>query len=68
MADESTSTATSGTGAVAAKSAGNSISADTYRQMLDILDGLSSHSHIFYDDYATVCECQCQCDCGRGTL
>jgi len=44
------------------------ISANTYRQMLDVLESLATHNHIFYDDYTTVCECQCQCDCSRGTL
>ena len=53
---------------VPTKSSGNTITADTYRQMLDILESLASHNHIFYDDYTTVCECQCQCACSRGTL
>ena len=44
------------------------ISANTFRQMLDVLESLATHNHIFYDDYTTVCECQCQCDCSRGTL
>lgn len=50
------------------KAAGDTISADTFRQMLDVLENLASHNHIFYDDYNTVCECQCQCACSRGTL
>jgi hypothetical protein len=50
------------------KAVGDQISADTFRQMLDVLENLQSHNHIFYDDYTTVCECQCQCACGRGTL
>ena len=54
--------------AVATKYAGNTITADTFSQMLTVLDDLATHSHIFYDDYATVCECQCQCACSRGTL
>ena len=53
---------------VPSTSSGNTITADTYRQMLDILESLASHNHIFYDDYTTVCECQCQCACSRGTL
>ena len=55
-------------GAVATKNAGDTITADTFNQMLTVLDDLATHSHIFYDDYATVCECQCQCACSRGTL
>lgn len=68
MGTENLSTANTSTSAPASKNAGDTISADTFRQMIDVLDNLASHSHIFYDDYATVCECQCQCDCGRGTV
>ena len=67
MGQENTSTVAVGT-EVPAKSAGDAITADTYRQMLDVLEALASHNHIFYDDYNTVCECQCQCACSRGTL
>lgn len=52
----------------ATKAAGDTVTADTFRQMLDVLDTLAAHNHIFYDDYNTVCECQCQCACNRGTL
>jgi len=47
---------------------GELITAAHYRQMLDVLEGLINHSHVFYDDYATVCDCQCQCGGGRGTV
>jgi hypothetical protein len=47
---------------------GDTISADTFNSMLDVLEDLAGHNHIFYDDYTTVCECQCQCACSRGTL
>lgn len=67
MGQENTST-TGVNSDVPAKSGGDNITADTYRQMLDILEELASHNHIFYDDYTTVCECQCQCACSRGTL
>jgi hypothetical protein len=67
MGVEGTSSADIGSD-VPAKAAGDNITADTYRQMLDILESLASHNHIFYDDYNTVCECQCQCACSRGTL
>ena len=50
------------------KNPGDTITADTFRNMLNVLESLASHNHIFYDDYTTVCECQCQCDCSRGTL
>lgn len=50
------------------KTAGDPITADTFKQMLDVLESLQGHSHVFYDDYTTVCECQCQCQCSRGTF
>ena len=53
---------------VDSKNAGDTITADTFRNMLNVLESLASHNHIFYDDYNTVCECQCQCACSRGTL
>ena len=67
MGVENTSTADVGSD-VPAKASGDNITADTYRQMLDVLEALASHNHIFYDDYNTVCECQCQCACSRGTV
>jgi hypothetical protein len=67
MGVENTSTATVGS-EVSAKATNDTVTADTYRQMLDVLEALASHNHIFYDDYNTVCECQCQCACSRGTL
>jgi|SaaInl5LU_22_DNA_1037371.scaffolds.fasta_scaffold09524_6 hypothetical protein len=71
MANENTSAASAAdfpSGTVSSKNTGDTISADTFNQMLDVLDDLATHSHIFYDDYATVCECQCQCACSRGTI
>lgn len=70
MGVENTSNASGITSSVSVstKNAGDTISADTFNQMLDVLDDLATHSHIFYDDYATVCECQCQCQCSRGTI
>ena len=67
MGVENTSSVSTATPA-SDKAAGNSISADTFQQMLNVLSDLVSHNHTFYDDYTTVCECQCQCDCSRGTL
>lgn len=69
MGAESTSNASGMTNrTVSDKAAGDTITADTFNQMMDVLDDLATHSHIFYDDYATVCECQCQCACSRGTI
>lgn len=67
MAVENTS-ALGLTNAVAAKAAGDTITADTFKQMLDILDALTDHTHVFYDDYSTNCNCNCACACGRGTV
>ena len=72
MPQENTTSWTSNAGmtndTVPAKTTSDTITADTYRQMLDVLEQLASHNHIFYDDYNTVCECQCQCACSRGTV
>jgi hypothetical protein len=50
----------------ATKTAGDLITADTLRQMLTILDELTDHTHVVYDDYSTAC--QCNCACGRGIV
>lgn len=65
---ETTSSNTSDKEDVPNKSAGETVTADTYLQMIDVLESLAAHNHIFYDDYTTVCECQCACACSRGTL
>jgi hypothetical protein len=59
--------ATTGRSAPANKAANQAITANTYIQMLDVLEDLIGHNHTFYDDYTTVCDCQCQCGGGRGT-
>jgi hypothetical protein len=46
----------------------DTITSNTFIDMLNVLENLQSHNHIFFDDYTTVCECQCQCQCGRGTV
>jgi hypothetical protein len=68
MGVENTSDFNTGSTVPGTKAVEDTISADTFRQMLDVLESLASHSHIFYDDYNTVCECQCACACGRGTV
>lgn len=50
-----------------AKSTNDEIDDDTYQKMIDILDDLIDHTHIFYDDYSTACNCNCNCACTRGT-
>ena len=44
------------------------ITDQTFKQMLDVLNELVSHTHIFYDDYSTACNCNCNCACTRGIL
>jgi len=50
------------------KAVGDTITPDTFLQMLTILDNLTDHTHILYDDYSTNCNCNCACACGRGGL
>ena len=66
MTTENTSSVDGG-GTVATKAATDDITADTFLQMLNILDNLTDHTHIFYDDYNSVCNCNCNCQCGRGS-
>jgi len=40
----------------------------TYQAMLDILDELTDHTHIFFDNYTTACNCNCNCNCTRGIV
>lgn len=55
-----------------AKNSGDTITADTFQQMLNVLDDLTDHSHSVTDDYTSVCQCncacQCACACGRGIV
>jgi len=68
VTQDTTSAGGTSVAAVGAVATGSEISADTFLQMVNILEGLRGHQHIFYDDYNTVCECQCDCQCGRGVL
>jgi|TARA_R110000796_G_scaffold108474_2_gene219501 hypothetical protein len=61
---ENTGTKTTSQTAPGNKSSGNTIDADSYRQMVTILDQLRQHTHTFTDDYTT----NCQCNCSRGSL
>ena len=67
MGIEATDGADSGTRA-STKTAGDNITADTLRQMLTILNELTDHTHVIYDDYSTACQCNCACACGRGIV
>ena len=68
MANEDLETTTTTVPAADTKAADDEISAGTFVQMLDILDDLTNHTHIFYDDYTTACNCNCNCNCSRGIL
>lgn len=70
MATSSELTTSVSVSATGASNTSNSdvISAATFNQMIDVLEALAQHNHIFYDDYTTVCQCQCECACNRGTL
>ena len=65
-ADNTTGTS-SGQG-VDTRNVGDAIDTTTFLQMLQILDNLTDHTHVFYDDYSTNCNCNCNCACGRGGL
>lgn len=43
---------------------GDKITAATFVTMVNLIDNLLSHNHVFTDTYVT----NCQCDCGRGSL
>jgi hypothetical protein len=66
MAVENTTTKDTSSGTVTTKSTGNTISADAYNQMVAILEELTDHTHVYYDDYSTACNCNCACN--RGTV
>lgn len=61
-------TKTGSGGASGDRPASEEIDAATYQAMLDILDDLVDHTHIFFDDYSTACNCNCNCNCTRGIL
>ena len=61
-------TKTGSGGASGSRPVSEQIDAATYQAMLDILDDLVDHTHIFFDDYTTACNCNCICACTRGIL
>lgn len=68
MAVENTSEGPDTTIEVPTRTAGDIITPTTFIAMLDILENLTDHTHIVYDDYSTACNCNCACACGRGSL
>lgn len=47
---------------------GQDVSAATFINMIDVLNELVSHTHVFFDDYSTACNCNCNCACSRGII
>lgn len=53
------STASPALGNVSAVSPGTVITANTYRSMLTVIEGMLQHNHTVVDTYWSNCECQC---------
>ena len=64
MANDTTSTKTVAKALPGAKTAGDVIDAQSFRDIITILDQLRSHTHTYTDNYST----NCQCNCARGSL
>jgi hypothetical protein len=65
---ENLSTKTTTSPAVPNVNPGDPITSTTFEAMLNVLNELVNHTHIFYDDYSTACNCNCNCACSRGIL
>lgn len=60
---------TSSTGSIQTKTEREKVEAETFKKMLDVLDELLNHDHLYTDDYGSACQCQCACACQcRGIL
>lgn len=67
--NDTTQNKTSSTGSVQTKTEREKVEAETFKKMLDVLDELLNHDHLYTDDYGSACQCQCQCACQcRGIL
>lgn len=67
MAIENTSTY-NGANTVNLVDSDTTITAAQFQEMVDVLDNLVTHTHIYYDDHTTACQCNCACQCARGTI
>lgn len=63
MGTENVSSTSTGQNQAPSKSSGQPIDDTTYKEMLNILQDLTDHTHVFYDDYGTACNCNCNCTC-----
>lgn len=63
-----TSTRTTTEPVVPNVAAGQEVSATTFINMIDVLNELVAHTHVFFDDYSTACNCNCNCNCSRGII
>ena len=67
--NDTTQDKTSTSGTVQVKEKREKVEAETFKKMLDVLDELLNHDHLYTDDYGSACQCQCQCQCQcRGIL
>lgn len=63
-----TSTRTTTEPVISNVAAGQEVSATTFINMIDVLNELVAHTHVFFDDYSTACNCNCNCNCSRGII
>lgn len=63
-----TSTKTTVEPVIANVAAGQEVTAATFINMIDVLNELVAHTHVFFDDYSTACNCNCNCACSRGII
>ena len=66
--EPSVSTKTGSGGASGSRPVSEQIDRATYKNMLDILDELVDHTHIFFDDSRNASHCHYNCNCTRGIL
>lgn len=68
MAENVSSVGVTAPAVTSTATAGTEITPGIFQEMLAVLDELSQHTHIFYDDYGSACNCNCNCQCTRGSL
>lgn len=66
--DNTSNVAQAAPAAIPTVNTGDEISQDKMNQMINVLENLLSHTHVFVDDYGTACNCNCNCNCTRGTI
>jgi hypothetical protein len=66
--DNTTLSTTAEPGMATVPPAGSPITPTVFHDMLNVLDQLVSHTHIYYDDYGTACNCWNNSNCTRGIV